>query len=215
MFVHQSSFGMYRHILTSTLTLNHRDKTKEGLLGKSLFLRLYVRSLSARPSCSPTKNRSVLSKLVSSKLYFLCRILGNSDISQCNTWSINIAITNCGLWLHRQIKFHAFLEHRILSRVRGSVTNTTGFWIWWSNLLNLYKTGCNSSQITDTLSSSSDWPLHGNYEFWLPSELHRTLLYSIGLLQFSWVCPLITPRHGPQGKHCLLLSRMRVYGSVA
>jgi hypothetical protein len=36
-------------------------------------------------------------------------------------------------------------------------------------------------------------------------------LYSPVLLQFSLLCPLITPRHGSHGKHRLLLSRMHVY----
>jgi hypothetical protein len=34
-----------------------------------------------------------------------------------------------------------------------------------------------------------------------------------GVIQFS-LCPVITPRHGPPGKHRPLLSRMRVYWSV-
>jgi hypothetical protein len=68
-----------------------------------------------------------------------------------------------------------------------------GFWIWWSNLLNLCTTCYNSS-----LSSSSDWTLHWNYsDFqlnWItplcctPSYsliLVCTSLYFFVLLQFS------------------------------
>jgi hypothetical protein len=48
-----------------------------------------------------------------------------------------------------------------------------------SNLLDLYTTGHNSSQLTDTLSSSSDWTLHWKYsDSWIP-------LYSFVLLYTS------------------------------
>jgi hypothetical protein len=44
--------------------------------------------------------------------------------------------------------------------------------------------------------------------------LSTTVLYSIVLCPIFWLCPLISPGHGPHGKHCFLLSRMRVYWSV-
>jgi hypothetical protein len=62
------------------------------------------------------------------------------------SFSIQVSLDEC-VWF----------QYCHVSRV--SVTYKTGFWMWWSNLLNIYATGYNSSQITDTLSSSSDWTL--------------------------------------------------------
>jgi hypothetical protein len=97
------------------------------------------------------------------------------------------------------------------------VTNNTGFWILWSNLLDLYTAGYNSSQITIWRTVIFFWLDTPLELFWLPTELLCTPLYSsysFVLLQFFWLCPLTTPWHGPHGKHRLLLSRMRVYWSV-
>jgi hypothetical protein len=87
------------------------------------------------------------------------------------------------------------------------VTNKTGFWVWWSNLLDLDKTGYNSSQIT----------------------IWQTVIFLLDILDF-WphftnpllrctqshllTAPHISPRHGPHGKHHLLLSIIRVCWSV-
>jgi hypothetical protein len=63
------------------------------------------------------------------------------------------------------------------------VTNKTGFLIWWSNLLNPYPTGCNSSQIT-TWHTVIFFRLDTPRElFWLPtiplySLVHLCTLYS-------------------------------------
>jgi hypothetical protein len=48
--------------------------------------------------------------------------------------------------------------------------------------------------------------------FLLDSFTSRLLFLLI--VSYYWLCPLITPRHEPHGKHSLLLSRMRVYWSV-
>jgi hypothetical protein len=34
------------------------------------------------------------------------------------------------------------------------------------------------------------------------------------LLNYDWPCPLVTPWHEPQRKHCLLLSIMHIYWSI-
>jgi hypothetical protein len=95
------------------------------------------------------------------------------------------------------------------------VTNKTDFWIWWSNLLDLYAVGYNSSQITiwyTVIFFRLDIPLE---LFWLPTELNSTTpLYSLILLKFSWPCLFIIPQHEPRGKHRLLLSRMSVFGPL-
>jgi hypothetical protein len=47
-------------------------------------------------------------------------------------------------------------------------------------------------------------------------KLHSTRLLSTTLLysQIEFLCPFITPRHGPHGKHRLPLLRRRVYSPV-
>jgi hypothetical protein len=90
------------------------------------------------------------------------------------------------------------------------VTNKTGFWIWWSNLLDLYTTGYNSSQITiwHTVIFRLDTPRE---LFWLPTELNFTTpLYYLVLLQFFWLCPSYnssarTPRKTLSCQECLFI----------
>jgi hypothetical protein len=49
----------------------------------------------------------------------------------------------------------------------------------------------------------------------LSTSDHTSLLhYSVILHPVSWLWPFLSPRHGHHGKHCILLSRMRVYLSV-
>jgi hypothetical protein len=89
------------------------------------------------------------------------------------------------------------------------------FWIWWSNLLDLYTTGYNSSEII-IWHLAIFFRLETPRElFWLPTELRCTPLYSFNSdLKYDWLCPLITPRQGTRGKRRLVLSRRRFYWSV-
>jgi hypothetical protein len=64
--------------------------------------------------------------------------------------------------------------------------------------------------LSDILKFSSDRTLHGNGTY-STFQLKWTPLYSVVLLQFCELrlCPLMTSRHGPHGKHHALLSVMR------
>jgi hypothetical protein len=62
---------------------------------------------------------------------------------------------------------------------------------------------------SDILSSYSDWTLHRNYTDFQLNYLVLRCTPSVLLTNL-----LITPRHGPHGKHHILLSRMRVYWPV-
>jgi hypothetical protein len=77
----------------------------------------------------------------------------------------------CVVMLLRKV---SFILH---CRVSGiCVTNMSGFWIWLSNLLDLYATGYNSSQITiwhAVIFFRLDTPRE---LFWFPTELNWTEL---------------------------------------
>jgi hypothetical protein len=82
------------------------------------------------------------------------------------------------------------------------VTNKTGFWIWWTNLLDLYTAGYNSSQITIWHSYiptgySTGTILISNWTHPLLRCTPSILILCCTLV----LCPLIIPRHGPHGKH--------------
>jgi hypothetical protein len=96
------------------------------------------------------------------------------------------------------------ISQKILSRIYDSVTNINGFWIGLLEYVVL-----RSLLITLNYSAIANLPT---------SQITRTR--SILVLRFcftplySILCPLIIPRHGPHRKHCLPLSRMRVYWFV-
>jgi hypothetical protein len=93
------------------------------------------------------------------------------------------------------------------------VTNKTRFWIWWSNLTLTQLVTTIHKSLSDILSSSSDWTLHGNYsDFQLNSP--TTPLYSLNSDLPLCSVLLITLLHWSHGKHRLMLSRMRVYWPV-
>jgi hypothetical protein len=76
---------------------------------------------------------------------------------------------------------------------------------WLQQFTNPYLTHCHllpTGHFTATILTSN----------WTPPLLRCTPLYSLNSeLYYDWLCPLITPRHGPHGEHRLLLSKMRVY----
>jgi hypothetical protein len=99
------------------------------------------------------------------------------------------------------------------------VTNKTGFGFddrIYRTFIQLVTTV--QKLLSDTLSSSSDWTIHGSYfDFqlnWTPL-LRCTPSYSfVVLLQFSWLCPLIIPGHGPHGKHRFLPLKCVFFGPL-
>jgi hypothetical protein len=76
--------------------------------------------------------------------------------------------------------------HSIYFHVSGvCVTNRTGFWIWWYNLLNLYKTVYNISQIWHTvIFFRLDTPLE---LFWFPNSSARTQRKPSSLVKIAYL----------------------------
>jgi hypothetical protein len=132
----------------------------------------------------------------------------------------------CNLYFHTVRNYRQYSPIAILHTFQFTVTHALGFSVFTSRILatDLSQSHCHfNSHVKSSwhslilsccfFSIALDCHLQNSTQFFSFSitSLHD---YCSLLRRIVWLCPLITPRHGPHGKHCLLLPRMRVYWSV-
>jgi hypothetical protein len=126
------------------------------------------------------------------------------------------------IYSHSTRNYRQYSTIAILHTLHSTVTHAPGFLVFTSRILttDLSHSHCN-------VKSHVKYSLHGlisllpfllNHRLVPSPELHTilstTVLYSAVLRPVFWLYLRITPRHGPHGKHRVILSRIRVYWSV-
>jgi hypothetical protein len=113
--------------------------------------------------------------------------------------------------LHAQISLQQ--RYRYSTHFQFSITHAIGFSVITSRIL-----ATDLSQSRCTFNSHMKSSCKNLIPFLRLSCSCQFRRFDSTRLLFSpqsrLMCPLITPRHGPLGKHRLILSRMRVYCSV-
>jgi hypothetical protein len=166
--------------------LESMDYTSSGLIRHHSRIRCgVVASFMLRPVCLPRKEPLI-------SIWIWGRLGATAGLNAVEKRKIHCRELNPGHPVRRSLLSLPSWPGSKYCHVSGvRVANKAGFRICWSDMLDLYANGYSSSQsLSDTLSSSSDWTLHGKYsDFQLNCQLSLSLMLdrrSVGRSVLEW-----------------------------